>query len=55
MKLKSVVDHFISNTLDRIAAGAKEAAKGATGDAIGNATAAGHGAPVLLPRTLGSH
>ncbi|WP_434757112.1 variable large family protein [Borrelia puertoricensis] len=37
-KLKSVVDTFITNTLDKIAAGAKEAAKGATGsDAVGNA------------------
>ncbi|ASJ27654.1 variable large family protein [Borrelia turicatae] len=38
-KLKSVVDTFITNTLDKIAEGAKEAAKGATGDAaIGGAT-----------------
>ncbi|WP_025407659.1 variable large family protein [Borrelia parkeri] len=43
-KIKTVVDTFITNTLDKIAAGAKEAAKGATGDAIGNATSAGHGA-----------
>ncbi|UPA11485.1 variable large family protein (plasmid) [Borrelia parkeri] len=43
-KLKTVVDTFITNILDKIAAGAKEAAKGATGDAIGNATSAGHGA-----------
>ncbi|UPA14282.1 variable large family protein (plasmid) [Borrelia turicatae 91E135] len=44
LKVKEVVDKFITETLDKIAAGAKEAAKGATGDAIGNATAAGHGA-----------
>ncbi|XXG16425.1 variable large family protein (plasmid) [Borrelia puertoricensis] len=38
-KLKTVVDTFITNTLDKIAAGAKEAAKGATGDdKIGGAT-----------------
>ncbi|WP_434757118.1 variable large family protein [Borrelia puertoricensis] len=43
-KIKSVVDKFITNTLDKIAEGAKTAAKGATGDAIGNATSAGHGA-----------
>ncbi|UPA19294.1 variable large family protein [Borrelia puertoricensis] len=43
-KVKSVVDTFITDTLDKIADGAKEAAKGATGDAIGNATSAGHGA-----------
>ncbi|MBW6187026.1 variable large family protein [Pseudomonas aeruginosa] len=37
-KVKTVVDQFITGTLDKIAAGAKEAAKGATGDAaIGNA------------------
>ncbi|UPA11481.1 variable large family protein (plasmid) [Borrelia parkeri] len=37
-KVKKVVDTFITNTLDKIAAGAKEAAKGATTDtAIGNA------------------
>ncbi|AHH10002.1 Variable outer membrane protein, partial (plasmid) [Borrelia parkeri SLO] len=34
-KLKSVVDTFIIGTLDKIAEGAKEAAKGATGGAIG--------------------
>ncbi|UPA11387.1 variable large family protein (plasmid) [Borrelia parkeri] len=34
-KIKEVVDKFITNTLDKIAAGAKEAAKGATGGAIG--------------------
>ncbi|WP_434757127.1 variable large family protein [Borrelia puertoricensis] len=39
-KIKSVVDHFITNTLDKIATGAKTAAKGATGDGkIGGATA----------------
>ncbi|WP_434757101.1 variable large family protein [Borrelia puertoricensis] len=44
-KIKEVVDKFITDTLDKIASGAKTAAKGATGDAaIGNATAAGHGA-----------
>ncbi|WAZ71377.1 variable large family protein (plasmid) [Borrelia miyamotoi] len=43
-KVKTVVDQFITGTLDKIAAGAKEAAKGATGDVIGNATSAGHGA-----------
>ncbi|AFI32069.1 hypothetical protein Q7M_1313 (plasmid) [Borrelia crocidurae str. Achema] len=37
-KVKKVVDKFITGTLDRIATGAKEAAKGATTDAaIGNA------------------
>ncbi|ATQ18940.1 variable large family protein [Borrelia miyamotoi] len=37
-KVKTVVDQFITGTLDKIASGAKEAAKGATGDAaIGNA------------------
>ncbi|WP_434757275.1 variable large family protein [Borrelia puertoricensis] len=37
-KIKSVVDTFITNTLDKIAEGAKIAASGATGsDAIGNA------------------
>ncbi|UPA14375.1 variable large family protein (plasmid) [Borrelia turicatae 91E135] len=37
-KVKSVVDTFITNTLDKIADGAKIAATGATGsDAIGNA------------------
>ncbi|QTL84050.1 variable large family protein [Borrelia miyamotoi] len=44
VKLKEVVDQFITGTLDKIAAGAKEAAKGPTGDAIGNATSTGHGA-----------
>ncbi|ABF82206.1 Variable large protein D56 (plasmid) [Borrelia hermsii] len=45
VKVKTVVDKFITDTLDKIAAGAKEAAKGATGeDKIGNATSAGHGA-----------
>ncbi|AHH04345.1 Variable major protein (plasmid) [Borrelia nietonii YOR] len=38
VKVKTVVDKFITDTLDKIAAGAKEAAKGATGsDVIGNA------------------
>ncbi|WP_330730398.1 variable large family protein [Borrelia turicatae] len=38
VKVKSVVDTFITNTLDKIAEGAKTAATGATGDdtAIGN-------------------
>nr|BAA19446.1 variable major protein [Borrelia turicatae] len=44
LKIKEVVDTFITGTLDKIAAGAKETAKGSTGDAIGNATSAGHGA-----------
>ncbi|QFP42547.1 hypothetical protein F9Y90_05470 (plasmid) [Borrelia miyamotoi] len=43
-RVKIVVDQFITETLDKIAEGAKEAAKGATGDVIGNATSAGHGA-----------
>ncbi|UPA19351.1 variable large family protein [Borrelia puertoricensis] len=44
-KIKEVVDNFITNTLDKIADGAKEAAKGATGsDAIGGATTAGQDA-----------
>ncbi|UPA11402.1 variable large family protein (plasmid) [Borrelia parkeri] len=44
-KIKSVVDTFITNTLDKIAEGAKTAATGATTDTvIGNATSAGHGA-----------
>ncbi|UPA19315.1 variable large family protein (plasmid) [Borrelia puertoricensis] len=43
-KVKTVVDTFITGTLDKIAEGAKEASKGATGEAIGNATSAGHGA-----------
>ncbi|ANF34626.1 Variable large protein 15/16 (plasmid) [Borrelia turicatae] len=39
VKIKEVVDKFITNTLDKIAEGAKEAAKGATGeDKIGGAT-----------------
>ncbi|WP_430644697.1 variable large family protein [Borrelia puertoricensis] len=38
LKVKEVVDTFITNTLDKIAEGAKTAAKGATGDVtIGNA------------------
>ncbi|UPA11651.1 variable large family protein (plasmid) [Borrelia parkeri] len=45
LKLKSVVDTFITNTLDKIADGAKEAAKGAVGDdKIGGATNAGQDA-----------
>ncbi|AHH05901.1 variable large family protein (plasmid) [Borrelia miyamotoi] len=44
-KVKTVVDQFITGTLDKIAAGAKEAAKGATGsDAIGGAPTAGQDA-----------
>ncbi|ATQ18943.1 variable large family protein (plasmid) [Borrelia miyamotoi] len=44
-KVKTVVDQFITETLNKIAVGAKEAAKGATTDiAIGNATSNGHGA-----------
>ncbi|WP_434757141.1 variable large family protein [Borrelia puertoricensis] len=35
LKIKEVVDTFITGTLDKIAAGAKEAAKGATGGAVG--------------------
>ncbi|UPA17120.1 variable large family protein (plasmid) [Borrelia coriaceae] len=39
-KVKAVVDKFVADTLDKIAEGAKEAAKGAVGsDAIGSATA----------------
>ncbi|AHH04161.1 Variable outer membrane protein (plasmid) [Borrelia nietonii YOR] len=38
VKVKTVVDKFITDTLDKIVAGVKEAAKGATGsDVIGNA------------------
>ncbi|ABF82212.1 variable large family protein (plasmid) [Borrelia hermsii] len=45
IKIKEVVDKFIADTLDNIAVGAKEAAKGATGsDAIGGATNAGQDA-----------
>ncbi|AFI31664.1 VmpB protein (plasmid) [Borrelia crocidurae str. Achema] len=44
-KVKAVVEEFISGTVDKIAAGAKEAAKGATGDdKIGGATQAGQDA-----------
>ncbi|ASJ27672.1 variable large family protein [Borrelia turicatae] len=44
-KVKSVVDTFITNTLDKIADGAKTAASGATSsDAIGNAVKAGQDA-----------
>ncbi|UPA11408.1 variable large family protein (plasmid) [Borrelia parkeri] len=44
-KVKSVVDTFITGTLDKIAAGAKEAAKGAAGDdKIGGVTNAGQDA-----------
>ncbi|WP_434757300.1 variable large family protein (plasmid) [Borrelia puertoricensis] len=42
LKVKEVVEHFITNTLDKIAEGAREAAKGAEGnDPIGNVAAAG--------------
>ncbi|ANF34654.1 Variable large protein 15/16 (plasmid) [Borrelia turicatae] len=41
LKIKEVVDTFITNTLDKIAEGAKTAAKGATGDAIGGAPTTG--------------
>ncbi|WP_434757102.1 variable large family protein [Borrelia puertoricensis] len=45
LKIKEVVDHFITNTLDKIAEGAKTAAKGATGeDKIGGAPTAGQDA-----------
>ncbi|WP_434757259.1 variable large family protein [Borrelia puertoricensis] len=45
LKIKEVVDTFITGTLDKIAEGAKEASKGATGsDAIGGATSAGQDA-----------
>ncbi|WP_206771676.1 variable large family protein, partial [Borrelia crocidurae] len=37
VKIKEVVNKFIIETLDKIAEGAKEASKGATGEAIGNA------------------
>ncbi|UPA14278.1 variable large family protein (plasmid) [Borrelia turicatae 91E135] len=44
-KLKTVVEHFITNTLDKIAEGAKTAATGATGeDKIGGATKEGQDA-----------
>ncbi|WP_041177068.1 variable large family protein [Borrelia crocidurae] len=44
-KVKTVIEQFISGTVDKIAAGAKEAAKGATGDdAIGGAPTAGQDA-----------
>ncbi|WP_434757121.1 variable large family protein (plasmid) [Borrelia puertoricensis] len=44
-KIKEVVDNFITNTLDKIADGAKEAAKGATTDTvIGNAVKEGQDA-----------
>uniref|UniRef100_UPI0004640562 variable large family protein n=1 Tax=Borrelia hispanica TaxID=40835 RepID=UPI0004640562 len=44
-KVKTVVEQFISGTVDKIAEGAKEAAKGATGgDAIGNAVKEGQDA-----------
>ncbi|WP_430644686.1 variable large family protein [Borrelia puertoricensis] len=52
VKLKSVVEHFITNTLDKIAEGAREAAKGAEGNdpianvADQNAGAAGEEASV---------
>ncbi|QTL84169.1 variable large family protein (plasmid) [Borrelia miyamotoi] len=45
-KVKTVVDQFITGTLDKIAAGAKEASKGATTDiAIGNAVKGEDAAP----------
>ncbi|UPA14349.1 variable large family protein [Borrelia turicatae] len=45
LKIKEVVDTFITNTLDKIAEGAKEAAKGATGeDKIGGAPKEGQDA-----------
>ncbi|ACH94248.1 variable large family protein [Borrelia duttonii] len=44
-KVRKVVEEFISGIVDKIAAGAKEAAKGATGDdKIGGATQAGQDA-----------
>ncbi|ANF34636.1 hypothetical protein A7978_05145 (plasmid) [Borrelia turicatae] len=45
VKIKEVVDKFITNTLDKIAEGAKEAAKGAEGnDPIGNVAVGGNNA-----------
>ncbi|AHH11459.1 variable large family protein (plasmid) [Borrelia coriaceae] len=45
-KIKTIVDKFITDTLDKIAAGAKEAAKGAEGEVVlGGATAGGDAAP----------
>ncbi|UPA12766.1 variable large family protein [Borrelia venezuelensis] len=45
-KIKTVVDAFITNTLDKIAEGAREASKGATGaDTIGNAVKNGDATP----------
>ncbi len=45
-KVKAVVDKFITDTLDRIAAGAKEAAKGAEGEfVLGGAIANQDGEP----------
>ncbi|AHH04413.1 Variable outer membrane protein (plasmid) [Borrelia nietonii YOR] len=45
VKVKTVVDKFITDTLDKIASGAKEAAKGATTDVvIGNAVKEGQDA-----------
>ncbi|WP_025407671.1 variable large family protein, partial [Borrelia parkeri] len=45
VKIKEVVDKFITNTLDKIAEGAKEAAKGATSDdKIGSAPTTGQDA-----------
>ncbi|ATQ16694.1 variable large family protein (plasmid) [Borrelia miyamotoi] len=45
-KVKTVVDQFITGTLDKISVGAKEAAKGATTDtAIGNAVKGEDAAP----------
>ncbi|ATQ16696.1 variable large family protein (plasmid) [Borrelia miyamotoi] len=44
-KVKTVVEQFVTGTLDKIAAGAKEAAKGATGeDKIGGASTSGQDA-----------
>ncbi|WP_434757307.1 variable large family protein (plasmid) [Borrelia puertoricensis] len=46
LKIKTVVDTFITDTLDKIASGAKTAAKGATGDdKIGNAVKDQEAAP----------
>ncbi|AHH10085.1 Variable outer membrane protein (plasmid) [Borrelia parkeri SLO] len=46
VKIKTAVDQFITNTLDKIAAGAKEASKGTTSDAvIGNAVKGEDAAP----------
>ncbi|AHH11371.1 Variable outer membrane protein (plasmid) [Borrelia coriaceae ATCC 43381] len=42
--MKEAVEKFIKETLEKVEEGSKEAAKGAIGEAIGNATSAGHGA-----------